>query len=176
MLGTLHRLGSGSKAAFGITHLPTGAQHSSKANEAAAALVPLPQGGSRGCGAAAPPFSAHCSHPTAAELCVRHLGNGSPLCTTSSSSFTHLSFSAQFIVSASVLSHLALQLSLYHPKQVSQSKGSPLLGPAPASCPAKLSLLAKHDSAFPTMHHAFFLQGWLKISQFDLPYAKECDV
>lgn len=32
--------------------------------------VPLPHGGSCGCGAAAAPFSAHCTQPTAAELCV----------------------------------------------------------------------------------------------------------
>lgn len=31
--------------------------------------TPAPAG-SRGCGAAAPPFSAHCTHPRAAELCV----------------------------------------------------------------------------------------------------------
>lgn len=145
----------GSTAAFGITPSPTGAQHSSKANEAGAAPVPLPQGGSGGCGAAASPSRTHCPHPAAAaELCVPPW----QWITTELvlqpfiffSRINHFSINTMYTMSASIA-------ALFVPTKADvQSRGSPLLGPAPASSPTKLSLLAIHDSAFPKMHRIFF--------------------
>lgn len=137
----------------------------------AAAPVPLPQAGSRGCGAAAPPFSAHCTHPRAAELCVPPWQGVTPVhhelliippCIFFST-IHHFSINA-------LLPGVAAQFVPYKAGVPEQS--SPLPGPAPASFSAKLSLLAVHDS-FPHNAPYIFLQGWLKISQFDLPYAKD---
>lgn len=172
----------GSKAAFGITpspdtHSPTGAPHSSKASGAGAAPVPLPQGGSQGCGAAAPPFSAPCSHPTASEPCVCHHGTGSLLCTRATHHLPIYLFQHNpSFQHKSALSPGFAALFVPHKAGV-QGKGSPLLGSAPASSPAKLSLLALYMTQLsPQCTICIFLQGWLKISQFDLLYAKDCDI
>lgn len=157
----------GSRAAFGITLSPDPfTQQSStelQSQRGRSSSCAPAQGGSGGCGAAAPPFSAHCTQPLLL----------SPACATLDHSCAPPAPHHLPLVFFSTIHHFSINAvspglaALFVPYKAGvQGKGSPLLGPAPASSPANMSLLALYMTQLSSQCtiHIFFTRMVKNIS------------